>query len=78
MSKKEPIDWPPPPVGVVVVAKLRSAKSINVLSKEGVSCIAISPLAVFSAAGDGPCVVTMVTQHYCHTHSLFHYPLSPW
>ena len=37
MSRNEPIDWLVPPDGVVVV-KLRSAKSINVLSREGVFC----------------------------------------
>ena len=52
VSKNEPIDWlpPPPPVGVVAVAKLRSARSISVLSKDGVSCVTVSPLAVFSGA----------------------------
>ena len=37
MSRNEPIDWLLPSAGAAVV-KLRSAKSINVLSKEGVSC----------------------------------------
>lgn len=35
VSRKEPIDWLLPSAGV---EKLRSAKSIKVLSKEGVSC----------------------------------------
>ena len=47
MSRNEPIDWLLPSPGVVV--KLRSAKSINVLSKEGVSCNTACSLAVSTA-----------------------------
>ena len=44
MSRNEPSDWPLPSAGPVV--KLRSAKSIKVLSNEGASCNAGCSLAV--------------------------------